>query len=57
MKAHKTVIYQQLESLVLNGIKTFTPQPSSIKARFEGLIEKDYIARDDKNTKLFHYIP
>ena len=34
----------------------FAPIPNTIKARIEGLIERDYLERDEANMKIYKYL-
>lgn len=34
----------------------FAPEPHMIKARIEGLIEREYLERDEANMKIYKYL-
>jgi len=34
----------------------FAPEPNMIKARIEGLIEREYLERDEANMKIYKYL-
>lgn len=34
----------------------FTPSPANIKKRIEGLIERDYLSRDQSDRYLYYFI-
>jgi cullin 3 len=34
----------------------FSPSPNMIKARIEGLIEREYLERDEANMKIYKYL-
>jgi cullin 3 len=34
----------------------FNPAPNMIKARIEGLIEREYLERDESNMKVYKYM-
>jgi hypothetical protein len=55
MKARKTLLHSQLIAQVLEQVK-FPAQVSDIKQRIESLIDRDYLARDDKDRTRYNYL-
>eukprot|EP00457_Paulinella_chromatophora_P002608 gb/GEZN01002613.1/.p1 GENE.gb/GEZN01002613.1/~~gb/GEZN01002613.1/.p1 ORF type:complete len:731 (-),score=119.65 gb/GEZN01002613.1/:115-2307(-) len=57
MKARKTLEHNNLVGEVLRQLQPrFAVEPAFIKKRIEGLIEREYIKRDEENRKLYRYI-
>ena len=56
MKARKTLAHQQLVGEVLTQLSFFKPDPKVIKKRIEGLIDREYLERDDNNTSVYRYL-
>ena len=50
MKSRKTIKHNDLISEVLSQIKLFSPNIADIKRRIEGLIDREYIERDEMGT-------
>ncbi|ETO26047.1 hypothetical protein RFI_11090 [Reticulomyxa filosa] len=58
MKARKTLEHNLLVSEVVHQLQArFNPNPQFIKQRIASLIEREYLARDDHNRKVYHYLP
>jgi hypothetical protein len=57
MKAHKTMLYNDLMQKVMATIQNFKAQPAQIKLRIQHLIENDYMERDKDNKAKLIYIP
>jgi len=55
MKARKKTAHSDLLEALKSQLK-FLFQPPVIKKRIEGLIEKGYLKRDDKNPKIYLYV-
>jgi len=56
MKARKTLAHQQLVGEVLTQLSFFKPDPKVIKKRIEGLIDREYLERDEHNTSVYRYL-
>ena len=57
MKARKELSYEQLKVATIDAVKNhFVPEVSVIKQRIAGLVEQDYLARDDDDMNLFTYV-
>ena len=57
MKSRKTMEHNQLVSESITQLsRLFEPRPLLIKQRIETLIEKEYVKRDAKDKRLYHYI-
>ncbi len=57
MKARKVLAHTQLQFEVLRQITTFQPDPKFIKQHIESLIEREYLARDETDSKSYKYLP
>lgn len=55
MKARKKSVHSDLLEALRSQLK-FLLQPNVIKKRIEGLIERDYLRRDDKNPNIYIYV-
>jgi len=55
MKARKTMQHSQLTAEILEQIK-FPTEIKDIKKRIETLIEREYMERDAKDSKIYHYM-
>ncbi|VDK55021.1 unnamed protein product [Cylicostephanus goldi] len=57
MKSRKVLDHNNLITEVTQQLKyRFLPNPILIKKRIESLIERDYLARDAHDLKLYHYV-
>merc|ERR1712176_468085 len=57
MKARKKLHHQQLIVEVVHQLQSrFNPDPQFIKQRVAGLIEREYLERDSKDRRLYHYL-
>ncbi|QQP38326.1 Cullinlike [Caligus rogercresseyi] len=57
MKSRKTLNHNQLVSEVVEQLnKRFQPSPVVIKKRIEGLIEREYIRRQESDRKTYVYL-
>jgi len=57
MKARKTLDHNNLIAEVVKQLSArFAVEPAFIKKRIESLIEREYIARDKDNRRLYHYL-
>lgn len=56
MKARKTMEHSALIAEATRQLSVrFTPVPADIKKRIENLIERDYLSRDEKDRRIYHY--
>ena len=56
MKARKRLKHHELVSEVLTQLHFFQPQPKMVKRRIEALIEREYLERDENNSKVYKYL-
>eukprot|EP00736_Rhodelphis_marinus_P010004 Rmarinus@m.9311 len=56
MKARKLVEHSELVAEVMKQLQSFVPNPTDIKKRIENLIERDYMERDEKDTRTYKYL-
>lgn len=57
LKARKQILYQDLLAEIVKQMShLFVPQPSAIKRRLEGLIERDYCRREEANSAMLVYV-
>jgi len=57
MKARKRLQHNTLIAEVTTQLKQrFTPSPQLIKKRIESLIEREYLARDKADQRLYEYV-
>ena len=57
MKARKRLAHQQLIGEVIHQVQNFKPDSKTIRQRIEGLIEREYLKRDDADPKVYVYMP
>ncbi|KZT09051.1 Cullin-4B [Laetiporus sulphureus 93-53] len=57
MKARKELHYEQLKAETIIAVKShFSPEVSVIKQRIQGLVEQEYLRRDEKDMNLYIYV-
>ena len=57
MKARKTLFHNELITEVTKQLQVrFRPDPMLIKQRIESLIEREFLKRDDNNSRRYHYV-
>jgi len=57
MKARKQLSYEQLKTATIEAVKKhFVPEVSSIKQRIQGLVEQEYLRRDEDDMNLYIYV-
>lgn len=57
MKARKELHYEQLKAATIDAVKNhFVPEVSSIKQRIQGLVEQEYLRRDENDMNLYIYV-
>lgn len=56
MKARKTHTHAELIADTLKNLSTFKPAPRDIKAKIEGLIQREYLKRRDGNPNEYEYL-
>jgi len=57
MKARKTIAHRDLIGEVMNQVKHVSrPTGTEIKRRLEGLMEREYLARDESDTSIYNYL-
>jgi cullin-4 len=57
MKARKTLAHRDLIGEVMNQIKHVSrPTSTEIKKRLEGLMEREYLARDEADSSVYNYL-
>lgn len=57
MKARKKVTLQLLIDGVVSDVsKRFPPDVKEIKKRVESLIEREFMARDEEDRSILHYV-
>ena len=57
MKGKKKLPYEQLKTATIEAVsKHFHPEVSMIKARIDGLVEQEYLRRDDDDMGVLHYV-
>jgi len=57
LKARKRLAHQELVGEVIHQIRHFAPDSKQIRQRVEGLIEREYLKRDENNPKYYVYLP
>ena len=56
MKARKVLSHPEVLVEVTRQVTSFQPQPKAIKAAIESLIEREYLERDQGDSKLYKYL-
>ncbi|KAI0757463.1 Cullin-4B [Daedaleopsis nitida] len=57
MKGKKELTYEQLKTATIEAVKRhFVPEVAMIKKRIEGLVEQDYLRRDDDDKNKYFYV-
>ncbi|KAH8999781.1 Cullin-4B [Lactarius akahatsu] len=57
MKARKQLTYEQIKTETIEAVRRhFTPDVLSIKQRIDGLVEQEYLRRDDDDRNMFFYV-
>ncbi|KAI0292249.1 Cullin-4B [Multifurca ochricompacta] len=57
MKARKQLTYEQIKTETIEAVRRhFIPDVTSIKQRIDGLVEQEYLRRDDEDRNLFFYV-
>lgn len=57
MKARKELSYEQLKAATIDAVKShFVPEVSNIKQRIQGLVEQEYLRRDEDDMNMYIYI-
>ncbi|KAI0762521.1 Cullin-domain-containing protein [Fomes fomentarius] len=57
MKGKKELTYEQLKTATIEAVKRhFVPEVTMIKKRIEGLVEQEYLRRDDEDKNRYFYV-
>ncbi|KAI9450503.1 Cullin-4B [Lactarius psammicola] len=57
MKARKQLTYEQIKTETIEAVRRhFVPDVLSIKQRIDGLVEQEYLRRDDDDRNMFYYV-
>jgi cullin-4 len=57
MKASKQLTYEQIKFETIEAVRRhFMPDVTSIKQRIDGLVEQEYLRRDEEDRNLFFYV-
>ena len=57
MKARKQLTYEQIKTETIEAVRRhFVPDVLSIKQRVDGLVEQEYLRRDDNDRNMFFYV-
>ncbi|KAG1741864.1 Cullin family-domain-containing protein [Suillus paluster] len=57
MKAKKELSYEQLKNETIDAVKShFVPEVSVIKSRIAGLVEQEYLRRDEDDMNMYIYV-
>jgi cullin 4 len=57
MKARKELTYEQIKTETIEAVRRhFIPDVTSIKQRIDGLVEQEYLRRDEADRNLFYYV-
>ncbi|KAI5997763.1 cullin 3b [Pisolithus marmoratus] len=57
MKAKKELTYEQLKTQTIESVKShFVPEVNVIKQRIAGLVEQEYLRRDEDDMNKYIYV-
>lgn len=57
MKGKKQMKFEELKNQTVSAVsKHFLPEVAIIKARIDGLVEQEYIRRDEDDMTILHYV-
>jgi cullin-4 len=57
MKARKQLTYEQIKTETIEAVRRhFVPDVLSIKQRIDGLVEQEYLRRDEGDRNMFFYV-
>eukprot|EP00361_Fabrea_salina_P007359 CAMPEP_0202440492 /NCGR_PEP_ID=MMETSP1345-20130828/36726_1 /ASSEMBLY_ACC=CAM_ASM_000843 /TAXON_ID=342563 /ORGANISM="Fabrea Fabrea salina" /LENGTH=737 /DNA_ID=CAMNT_0049055097 /DNA_START=1 /DNA_END=2214 /DNA_ORIENTATION=+ len=56
-KSRRVIKHQELVAEVIRQVSHFRPQPTMIKTQIESLIQREFLARDEKDRATYNYIP
>jgi cullin-4 len=57
MKARKQLTYEQIKTETIESVRRhFIPDVLNIKQRIDGLVEQEYLRRDDDDRNMFFYV-
>ena len=56
LKARKVMTLSELQAEVVTLLAYFKPKFKTIKQRLESLIGREFVRRDDDDSKVFHYM-
>lgn len=57
MKAKKELTYEALKAQTIDAVKNhFMPEVNVIKQRVDGLVEQEYLRRDENDMNKFVYV-
>jgi len=57
MKARKQLTYEQIKFETIEAVRRhFIPDVTNIKQRIDGLVEQEYLRRDEEDRNLFFYV-
>lgn len=57
MKGKKKMHYEQLKTATIEAVtKHFLPEVSLIKKSIDGLVESEYLRRDEDDMNVLHYV-
>jgi Cullin family/Cullin protein neddylation domain len=56
-KGRRQIKHQELITEVIRQVDHFKPQPPMIKGQIESLIQREFLARDEKDKTLYIYLP
>lgn len=56
MKARKVLPHTELMSEVFQQLMLFKPEPTQVRKRIEALIEREYLERNENDSKMYNYL-